>query len=286
MNRCVVKTTSTPQIANSTKMRRNRSTSVKCQRLKRCVDAQCLYQRLPSAFSQVIAAKVELRKRCVDAQFLCQRPPSAFSQVIVVKVERRNCGVEAQCLCQRSVKVERRDRGVTVRPLPVGEMNSAPRVHNRICLFYGRAHRLRRLLHPNFPARGQHLVVDSGCESAADPASNVTGFSPYLLYYNSAPPLEQLYAFGSFCTVHLDADHIDPLRPNIRAASCIYLCRAHHCNSQGHIVWDYRDHGKGRKLIVPELSSHVWNYFPMRSGSDKHLSNSLTFVAPDFASYS
>jgi hypothetical protein len=56
----------------------------------------------------------------------------------------------------------------------------------------------------------------------ADPASNVTGFSPYLLYYNSAPPLEQLYAFGSFCTVHLDADHLDPLRPNVRAASCIY----------------------------------------------------------------
>jgi hypothetical protein len=64
------------------------------------------------------------------------------------------------------------------------------------------------------------------------------------------------------------------------------LCRAHHCNSQGHIVWEYRDHGKGRKLIVPELSSHIWNYCPMRSSSDKHLSNSLTFVAPDFASYS
>jgi hypothetical protein len=41
-----------------------------------------------------------------------------------------------------------------------------------------------------------------------DPLSNVTGFSPYLLYYNSAPPLEQIYAFGSFCTVHLDDDHI------------------------------------------------------------------------------
>ena len=120
----------------------------------------------------------------------------------------------------------------------------------------------------------------------ADPASNVTGFSPYLLYYNSAPPLEQIYAFGSFCTVHLDADHLDPLRPNVRAASCIYLCRAHHCHSQGHIVWEYRDHGKGRKLIVPEISSHIWNYFPMRTGPEKHLSNSLTFVAPDLASHS
>jgi transposase InsO family protein len=82
----------------------------------------------------------------------------------------------------------------------------------------------------------------------ADPLSNVTRFSPHLLYYNTAPPLEQLYAFGSFCTVHLDDDHIDSSRPNVRAASCIYLRRAHHCHSQGHIVWEYRANGKGRKL--------------------------------------
>ncbi len=56
--------------------------------------------------------------------------------------------------------------------------------------------------------------------------------------------------------------------------------------SQGHIVWEYRDHGKGRKLIVPEISSHIWNYFPIRTGPEKHLSNSLTFVAPDLASHS
>jgi len=115
----------------------------------------------------------------------------------------------------------------------------------------------------------------------ADPASNVTGFSPHLLYYNSAPPLEQLYAFGSFCTVHLDDDHVDGSRPHVRAASCIYLCRAHHLHSQGHVVWEYDTKGKGRKLIVPEISRHIWNYFPMRVGPDKHLSNSLTFVAPD-----
>ena len=115
----------------------------------------------------------------------------------------------------------------------------------------------------------------------ADPASNVTGFSPHLLYYNSAPPLDQLYAFGSFCTVHLDDDHVDASRPHVRAASCIYLCRAHHAHSQGHIVWEYDTQGKGRKLIVPEISRHIWNYFPMRSGPDKHLSNFLTFVAPD-----
>jgi len=81
--------------------------------------------------------------------------------------------------------------------------------------------------------------------------------------------------------VHLDDDHIDSSRPNVRAASCIYLCRAHHCHSQGHIVWEYRANGKGRKLIVPEISCHIWNYFPMRSGPEKHLSNSLTFVPPD-----
>jgi hypothetical protein len=74
----------------------------------------------------------------------------------------------------------------------------------------------------------------------ADSLSNVTGFSPHLLYYNTAPPLEQLYVFGSFCTVHPDDDHIDSSRPNVCAASCIYLCRVHHCHSQGHIVWEYR----------------------------------------------
>lgn len=115
----------------------------------------------------------------------------------------------------------------------------------------------------------------------ADPASNLTGFSSHLLYYNSAPPLEQIYAFGSFCTVHLDEDHIQHELPNVRAASCVYLCRAHHYQSQGHMVWQYDASGKGRKLIVPELSRHIWNYFPMRPSPDQHLSNSLTFVAAD-----
>ena len=91
----------------------------------------------------------------------------------------------------------------------------------------------------------------------ADPLSNVTGFSPHLLYYNSAPPLQQLYAFGSFCTVHLDDDHLDSSRPNVRAASCVYLCRAHHCHNHGHIVWEYFANGKGHKLIAPGLKSRV-----------------------------
>jgi len=40
-------------------------------------------------------------------------------------------------------------------------------------------------------------------------------------------------------------------------------------------VWDYK---RRRKLIVPEISQNIWNYFPMRSGPAKHLSDLLTFV--------
>jgi len=32
------------------------------------------------------------------------------------------------------------------------------------------------------------------------------------------------------------------------------------------------------KLIVPEISQNIWNYFPIRSGLAKHLSDLLTFV--------
>jgi hypothetical protein len=46
------------------------------------------------------------------------------------------------------------------RPRPGTASRASP--HNCICLFYGRAHRLRRLAQRNCPARGQHLVVDSG----------------------------------------------------------------------------------------------------------------------------
>jgi hypothetical protein len=44
------------------------------------------------------------------------------------------------------------------QPSAVAEPVSVPHVRNRTCRFYGRAHRLRR----QCPARGQHLVVDSG----------------------------------------------------------------------------------------------------------------------------
>ena len=33
-----------------------------------------------------------------------------------------------------------------------------------------------------------------------------------------------------------------------------------------------------QKLIVPEISRKIWNYFPMRSGPAKHLSDLLTFI--------
>ena len=41
------------------------------------------------------------------------------------------------------------------------------------------------------------------------------------------------------------------------------------------MVWDYK---RRQKLIVPEISRNIWNYFPMRSGPAKHLSDLLTFV--------
>jgi hypothetical protein len=48
------------------------------------------------------------------------------------------------------------------KPSAAWELNSASRLHNRICLFYGRAHRLRRLAQRNGPARGQHRMLDLG----------------------------------------------------------------------------------------------------------------------------
>jgi len=41
------------------------------------------------------------------------------------------------------------------------------------------------------------------------------------------------------------------------------------------VVWDYAGR---RKLIVPEMARNIWNFFPMRSGHAKHLSDPLTFV--------
>ena len=114
--------------------------------------------------------------------------------------------------------------------------------------------------------------------TTANDAASTNGFSPHSLYYGSAPSLDECYPFGSFCTVHLDDDHIDPSRPLVRAAQCIYLCRAHHLQSKGHVLWEYRASGKGRKLIVPTIGHNIWNYFPLRNHDSQHLTSLLTFV--------
>ncbi len=48
------------------------------------------------------------------------------------------------------------------KPSAAAELNSWPRLHNRICfcICYGGAHRLRRPAQRNCPDRGQHRVVD------------------------------------------------------------------------------------------------------------------------------
>ena len=113
-----------------------------------------------------------------------------------------------------------------------------------------------------------------------DPTTDVTGYSPYYTYYGSIPSIDNYHVFGSFVTVHLDEDHRDPDAPNVKAAPCVYLCNASHFQSKGHVVWQYQSNSsKGRKLIVPELHRTIWNYFPMRSGDDRHLSDNLTFVS-------
>jgi hypothetical protein len=108
-----------------------------------------------------------------------------------------------------------------------------------------------------------------------DGTTDVTGFSPYLKYYGSQPSMDSFYVFGSYCSVHMDDDHVDKTNKNVTASPCVYLCNAGHFKSKGHVVWDYK---RRRKLIVPEISRNIWNYFPMRNGPAKHLSDLLTFV--------
>ena len=109
----------------------------------------------------------------------------------------------------------------------------------------------------------------------SDGTTDATGFSPHMQYYSSQPLMDNFYAFGSYCSVHMDIDHSDATNKNVTASPCVYLCSAGHFHSKGHVVWDYK---RRRKLIVPEISRNIWNYFPMRSGPAKHISDLLTFV--------
>jgi len=120
---------------------------------------------------------------------------------------------------------------------------------------------------------GRHALPTKA--NPTDGTTDVTGFSPYLKYYGSQPSMDSFYVFGSYCSVHMDNDHADKTKKNVTASPCIYLCNAGHFKSKGHVVWDYK---RRRKLIVPEISRNNWNYFPMRSGPAKHLSDLLTFV--------
>ena len=116
-------------------------------------------------------------------------------------------------------------------------------------------------------------ALPSTANSATD-GIDVTGFAPYYAYYGSLPDIDDFYSFGAYTSVHLDPDHTRADDRHNTAATCVYLCKAHHFQSKGHVVWDYV---KRRKLIVPSLSKHVFNYFPMRA-TGHHLSDHLTFV--------
>ena len=110
-----------------------------------------------------------------------------------------------------------------------------------------------------------------------DGTTDVTGFSPYLKYYGSQPSMSLFYVFSheSYCSVHVDDDHIDKTCKNVTASPRVYLCNAGRFKSKGHVVWDYK---RRRKLIAPEISRNNWNFYPMRSGPAKYLSDLPTFV--------
>ena len=42
-----------------------------------------------------------------------------------------------------------------------------------------------------------------------DGTTDANGLSPYLKYYVSLPSMSSPYVFGSYCSVHMDDDHID-----------------------------------------------------------------------------
>jgi len=42
-----------------------------------------------------------------------------------------------------------------------------------------------------------------------DGTTDANGLSPYLKYYVSQPSMSSPYVFGSYCSVHMDDDHID-----------------------------------------------------------------------------
>ena len=106
------------------------------------------------------------------------------------------------------------------------------------------------------------------------------GLSPRFVAFQSDLDLDHWFAFGSYCAVHLDNDHKVPGDPHRTAANCVYLCKAHHEGSSGHILWDITHQ---RRLTVPRPTRSQWNFFPLRPMGKRHLSSSFTWEAPDVA---
>ena len=142
----------------------------------------------------------------------------------------------------------------------------------------------RKLMHTSqmLPEARMHALyhaadILNALPTTANPGgSDSTGLPPQYVFDGATMEVGTWYAFGSQCYVHLDRDHSSQDK-NIQAASCVYLCRAHHAHSSGHILWDYKAR---RRLTVPIITSSQWNYFPLRPHGQQHLSMFLTWVAP------
>ena len=113
--------------------------------------------------------------------------------------------------------------------------------------------------------------------SSANPTDDGhVGMPPDYIYDTTVCDVDNHFAFGSFCSAHLDSDHTDD-DPKVKAASCVYLSKSHHTGCSGHFVWDYANR---RRLTVPSISNNQWNFFPLRAPGDRHLSTALTFESP------
>jgi hypothetical protein len=119
----------------------------------------------------------------------------------------------------------------------------------------------------------EDIIMNALPTSANITLDECAGLSPNEVEGTPDTDLTHFYAFRSQCFVHLDREHRISSEPNVKAAACVYLCRAHHDGSPGHVVWDYIHR---RRLIVPSITHPQWNYYPLRSPAPCHLSSRLT----------
>ena len=106
---------------------------------------------------------------------------------------------------------------------------------------------------------------------------NCAGLSPNEVEGATSIDIDSYYAFGSQCFVHLDREHRITSAPHVQAATCVYMCKAHHLGAPGHVVWDYVQR---RRLTVPSISQPEWNHYPLRPAGERHLSSRLTWESP------